>query len=222
MIHRLNQVGTPQDRDHTLVFVRGFQGISHLKGISSTSLSWFRGLRNYGYRGNILSYCWWSSWQHCRSSRCRDELAEEAGDCLWERLNELDVDFRTVSLMGFSMGTTVIQQLLWQARRSRTKFRRLYLVGGAASSRARWGDLLQAVREGTWNFYSEQDLFLRRLCRDAIGAWGFDYYYPNTREIDLSWFEDDADGDKAIRNHADWPINVGWCLKRARLSAKLL
>ena len=159
---------------------------------------------------------------HCRSSRCRDELAEEAGDCLWERLNELDVDFRTVSLMGFSLGTTVIQQRLWQARRSRTKCRRLYLVGGAASSRARWGDLLQAVREGTWNFFSEHDTLVRRLCPHAVGVWGFDYQYRRTHEIDLSWNEDDPEGEKAITSHREWGINVGRCLERARLTPERL
>jgi len=222
MNNRLHRVGLPSDRTRTLVFVRGFQGLCKLKGISSSSSSWLRGLRKYGYQGDILSYCWSSSWQHCLSSRCRAELAEDAGDELWERLQQLNLEFRTVSLMGFSMGTNVIQQLLWQARRAGTKFRRLYLFGGAASSRARWGDLLQSVREGTWNFYSEHDGFLRTLCSDPIGVWGFNYYYPKTREIDLSWFESDPAGAKAITNHAEWAINVDWCLERARLSPKLL
>jgi pimeloyl-ACP methyl ester carboxylesterase len=222
MYHSLRRIGSPTKSPRALVFVRGFQGLSKLKGTSPQSSSWSRALRNYGYRGNMLSYCWSSSWQDCRSAKCRAELAEEAGDTLWELLQKLDIDFERVSLMGFSMGATVIQQLLWQARRASTKFRRVYFLGGEASSRARWGDLLQAVREGTWNFYSENDVFLRSLCRDPIGVSGFDYHYPNTREIDLTWYEDDPDGERAITSHSEWLINVVWCLQRARLTLDLL
>src|SRR5438552_36166 len=108
MYHSLNRIGTPKDRTRTLVFVRGFQGLSRLKGASSLSTTWFRKLRDYGYQGDILHYCWASSWQDCRSARCRAELAEDAGDTLWELLQDFDVDFDAVSLMGFSMGATVI------------------------------------------------------------------------------------------------------------------
>ena len=119
------------------------------------------------------------------------------------------------------MRAVVIQQLLWQSRRASEKFRRVYFLGGAVSSRARWGDLLQAVREGTWNFFSEHDTLVRRLCPNAIGVFGFDYHYPRTHEIDLSWYDDDLEGEKAITKHAEWGINVGWCLERARLTAEL-
>jgi pimeloyl-ACP methyl ester carboxylesterase len=222
MYHSLNRIHSHRNSARTLVFVRGFQGLSRLKGASTSSSTWFRKLRDYGYRGNILHYSWSSSWQDCRSARCRAELAEDAGDKLWEALQDFDLDFDAVSLMGFSMGATVIQQLLWQARRASTRVRRVYFLGGAASSRARWGDLLQAVREGTWNFYSEHDKFLRTLCRNPIGVRGFNYHYPKVREIDLTWYEDDPGGDKAIISHAEWGINVGWCLGRARLTPELL
>jgi len=59
---------------------------------------------------------------------------------------------------------------------------------------------------------------VRRLCRDAIGVSGFNYDYPKTREIDLSWLEGDPEGEKAITSHAEWGLNVGWCLERARLT----
>jgi pimeloyl-ACP methyl ester carboxylesterase len=222
MYHSLNRIGTPRGRASTLVFVRGFQGLSRLKGVSTSSSTWFRKLRDYGYGGNILHYSWSSSWQDSRSARSRAKLAEDAGDKLWELLQDFDLDFDTVSLMGFSMGATVIQQFLWQARRASTKVRRVYFLGGAASSRERWGDLLRAVREGTWNFYSEHDQLLRTLCRDPIGVWGFDYHYPKVREIDFSWYEDDPEGEKTITSHAEWGINVAWCLARARLTPELL
>jgi hypothetical protein len=218
MYHSLNKIGTPKDRRRTLVFVRGFQGLAKLKGVPSTSSAiWFRKLRDYGYRGDIRHYCWSASWGDIPSMQ---ETAEDAGDQLWEWLQ--DYELGTVSLMGFSMGTTVIQQVLWQARRASTKFRRVYFLGGASSSRARWGDLLQAVREGTWNFHSEDDRFLRTLCREPIGVWGFDYDYPKTREIDLTWYEDDEEGERAITSHAEWGLNVGWCLERARLTPHCL
>jgi pimeloyl-ACP methyl ester carboxylesterase len=222
MYHSLNRIRSPRRGARKLVFVRGFQGLSRLKGASTSSATWFRKLRDYGHSGNILHYCWSSSWQDCRSARCRAGLAEDAGDRLWELLQDFDVDFDAVSLMGFSMGATVIQQFLWQVRRASTKIRRLYFLGGAASSRARWGDLLQAVREGTWSFYSKDDKFLRTLCRNPIGVCGFNYHYPKVREIDLSWYDDDPEGEKAITKHGDWGIYVGWCLERARLTPELL
>ncbi len=222
MYHRLTEIGTPADRTRALVVVRGFQGLSQLKGTSTSSSAWLRGVRSFGYQGRLFSYQWSSSWKDCRSAERHAELAEDAGDKLWELLQEFDLDFNTVSLMGFSMGTTVIQQLLWQARRASEKFRRVYLFGGAASRRERWGDLLQSVREGTWNFYSENDRFLRTLSQDSIGVWGFDYNYPKTREIDLTWYEDDTYGKRAITNHQEWPINVRWCLERARLTPERL
>lgn len=45
---------------------------------------------------------------------------------------------------------------------------------------------------------------MRRLCPAAIGVRGFDYRYPRVREIDLSWYEDDPEGEKAITSHAEW------------------
>lgn len=158
MYHSLNRVGGSKDRTRTLVFVRGFQGLSKIMGFPTTSsATWFRKLRDYGYDGQILHYCWASSRLDCLSARRRSNLTEEAGDYLWEALQDFESDYSRVSLMGFSLGANVIQQLLWQARRASEKFRRVYFLGGAASSRARWGDLLQAVREGTWNFFSEHD-----------------------------------------------------------------
>jgi hypothetical protein len=116
-------------------------------------------------------------------------------------------DSISTNAVSFSSACTI--KRFQSSRCASTKIRRLYFLGGAASSRARWGDLLQAVREGTWSFYSKDDKFLRTLCRNPIGVCGFNYHYPKVREIDLSWHDDDPEGKKAITKHGDWGIYVG-------------
>src|SRR5262245_40775863 len=139
-MNRLCRCRIGKNADQNLIFVRGFQGVPGKSGCSSF---WFRRLRKYGYQGNIYSYSWWSaSMWLCFSPTARYNLALDAGDELWDQIQRRQVDPRTISLMGFSMGSVVIQQLLWQARRAGEKFRRLYLFGGSASNEERWGDLL--------------------------------------------------------------------------------
>jgi hypothetical protein len=174
MYHVLDPIGIRKDPARTLVFVRGFQGLNNLRRKSTASSSWYRGVRSFGYRGNILSFRWYSPAGDCRSARCRADRNEEAADALWDLLKKFDdVHLRSTSLMGFSMGVTVIQHVLQRARREDAQFHRAYFFGGAASQRARWGALLPTIRDGVWNFYSEHDRWLRFFCPDAVGVWGF-------------------------------------------------
>src|SRR5262249_39740484 len=142
----------------------------------------------------------------------------DAGDELWEHIQDRSLDPRTVSLMGYSMGSVVIQQLLWQARRGGGKVRGLFFLGGSARNEKRWGSLLQGLREGTRKFYSGDDTFLDVWCSVPIGVLGFNYHYPKTREIDMSH---DVAGEYSVTSHGEWAY-VDWCLEWARLTPGLL
>ena len=105
MYHVLDPIGIPKDPARTSVFVRGFQGVNNLRRKSTTSSSWYRGLRSFGYRGNIFSFRWYSPAEDCRSARCRADRNEEAADALRDLLKKFDdVHLHSTSLMGFSLG----------------------------------------------------------------------------------------------------------------------
>jgi predicted esterase len=209
MQHVLNPVGTATDRKRTLVFVRGFQGYNNFRNLPTTSAQWFNGLRSYGYRGRIFSFRWFSPWWDCLSLAARDGRITEAADALWELLQRLDIPTESISLMGFSQGTSIIQRVLRLARYDSATFRRVYLFGAAARRHARWPELLSSISDRLWNFHSENDPVLLWHHPDCVGLYGLPAYYQRTRDIDCSTF---------ISSHGDWPINVAYCLQRSRLS----
>jgi len=209
MHHVLDQVGTAKDRKRTLVFVRGFQGLNNLRRLSTSSTQWFNGIRKHGYRGQLLSFRWFSPWSDCRSRTDRDERIEEAADALWKLLQKWGTPIESISLMGFSQGGSIIQRVLRLARYDSARFRRVYLFGAAARRNARWPEFLESVSEGLWNFHSEDDPALQFHHPDSVGLYGLPGYYTRARDIDCKTF---------ISDHGEWPINAEYCLYRARLN----
>jgi predicted esterase len=209
MYHVLDQVGTAKDPKRTLVFVRGFQGLNNFRRLSTSSTQWFNGIRKHGYRGQLLSFRWFSPWWDCRSQADRYARIDEAADALWELLQQRGTPIESISLMGFSQGGSIIQRVLRLARYDSARFRRVYLFGTAARRHARWPELLESVSEGLWNFHSEEDPVLQRFHPDAVGLYGLPGYYTRARDIDCQTF---------ISDHDEWPINAEYCLYRARLN----
>lgn len=208
MYHVLDSIGKTKDPKRTLVFVRGFQGLNNLRRLSTSSAQWYNGIRSHGYRGQLLSFRWFSPWSDCRSPADRAERINEAADALWELLQESGSLTETISLMGYSQGASIIQRVLRLARYDSAIFRRVYLFGAAARRHGRWPELLASVSSGLWNFHSEDDPVLQFNHPDSIGLHGLPAFYSGTRDIDCSDF---------ISGHAEWSMNVEYCLQRARL-----
>lgn len=226
MSHVLAEVSGARDRSKALVFVRGFQGHTYWLGGTTQQTRWYRSLRDWGYTGRILTFRWHSPpsdcWAHleqrCMSSNvfCAppSERVEEAADAFFELLLRLrDVTPETTSLLGFSMGGWIIARALRIARRIGIHVRRAYLFGAAAPRSSRWPELLDAVGDRLWNFYSTEDRFLDTWCRSPVGVWGLPCRHVKARNVDCSTL---------IEAHTDWPGNVHECLTRARLTAEHL
>src|SRR5947207_7309735 len=80
MYHSLNRIGGAKNRSRTLVFVHVFQGLSKLMRVPITSSAmWVSKAQGYGYRGEIVRYCWSSSQlDFCRRGGARSLLRKLA------------------------------------------------------------------------------------------------------------------------------------------------
>jgi hypothetical protein len=62
----------------------------------------------------------------------------------------------------------------------------------------------------------------RNSSRTLVFVRGFQGLSKLKGVSDLSWYEDDPDGDDAITKHDQWATKVVWCLERARFTPELL
>jgi pimeloyl-ACP methyl ester carboxylesterase len=219
MSYVLAEVGNPVRSKRSLIFVRGFAGENELwRALAKLRFSdaprrhqtsWYRGLRAWGYHGQLLTFRWDCHWSHCFSAASRDTLVDEAAEALCELFLRLDyLDPRDVSVLGFSMGGWIIQRALRIARRNGVQIRRAYLFGATAPRASRWPELIECVSDGLWNFHSVEDGVLRRFYPKSVGLSGLPASYDGAHDVDCA---------SLIDSHDQWACGLEDCLRRARL-----
>ena len=212
MHHEFRELGTATNRRRALIFIHGFQGHYRTLGWRTTCASWSRGLRAWGYEGRIFAFRWYSSVRDALRAD-RDWRAEEAAGALWDFINDHELRIQATSLLGFSLGGSIIHDVLRHAACNDIRFRRVYFVGAAPSRNYRWRRLVESATNAVWNFHSDNDQVLKTFHSDAIGLYGFhqtyNYFYPNARDVDCASF---------IDRHDEWGPNFRLCLWQARLS----
>lgn len=224
MPHVLTEIAGATDRRRTLIFVRGFQGMNELRRAGANLMfsssarkhqrTWYRGLRESGFHGRLLTFRWCSHWTDLLSPENRSATVDEAAEALCDLLSRSpDFDPQNTSILGFSMGGWIIQRALRIARWNDVQIRRAYLFGAAAPRASRWPELLECVSDSLWNFHSAEDRVLAKYYPSCVGLYGLPTYYPNARDVDCT---------SLIGYHDEWPYNVAECLRRAPLDSKHL
>ncbi len=224
MPHTLTEIAGATDRQRTLIFVRGFQGVNELRRAAANLVfssagrnhqrTWYHSLRKSGYQGRLLTFRWYSHWSDCISADCRSATVDDAAEALCDLVSRSpDFDPQNTSVLGFSLGGWIIQRALRIARWNDIQIRRAYLFGAAAPRASRWPELLECVSDSLWNFHSAGDRVLATYYPNSVGLYGLPTYYSNARDVDCT---------PLIGYHDDWPYNVAECLRRAPLDPKHL